>query len=241
MIEIKFNFKGEETVAKFYQMQFPKSIEVQKGFKGNDGVDLTAYPVIYATFGRHGGDKAWELHLRTPECIIVYAYEWTCGSGEGVILPENFDPSKLSFFKSSDQMAEEAEREEERIAQILCYEIKNEIRGVRVSIARHRKAIEIGPAEQEVFCDDWATYASSVEEAKIEAEKMIPFWREWNERVLSVFQTLGYEKPEKGNTQIVFTNSNNVKIIAYPKVVGKYIGKKVIYLEKREGNWEVKS
>lgn len=109
MVEIKFRRKGEVVVENFEDRDVPESIKPAKG----NGVDLTAYSVIFASFGRHGDEKAKELHSRAPGAIVLYKYEWRNGWGGGVLLPERFNSSRVRFYSVAEA---EQEREKERLA-----------------------------------------------------------------------------------------------------------------------------
>ena len=131
-MEIKLRRKGEVvTVDGFPENSIPKAITPTEGL---EGIDLTAYSVIYAGFGRHGGDKARELHSRAPGAIVVYKYEWRNGWGEGVLLPEPFNPSRVRFYKSATQVKAEAEEAKKKAAEALREEVSKAISDVRVYV-----------------------------------------------------------------------------------------------------------
>lgn len=240
-MEIRLRRKGEViTVDGFPRDSLPKAIMPPEGL---EGIDLTAYSVIYATFGQHGGDKARALHIRAPSAIVVYKYEWRSGWGEGVLLPEQFDPSRVRFYKSAAQVKAEAEEAKKKNAEALCEEVAKAIVGVRVHVAYNYGGVVVAP-EQEVFAYDWAVCAKSLDEAKAKVEKMRPLWKEWNDRVLAIYARRGFQNPGNGNIQLVFRAPNppyrpneRVGIGFYQKNDRGCYEKGWIVLEKKDGEW----
>lgn len=128
-MEIKFRRKGEVVTVCFPKGSIPDAISPQDGF---EGIDLTAYPVIYAKFGRYGDRKAKELHDRAPQAFIVYEFDWQNGFGEGVILPEQFNSNRVRFYKSAEQEGAEVEKKRKEDAETLREEVMTAIPGVCV-------------------------------------------------------------------------------------------------------------
>ena len=240
-MEIKLRRKGEViTVDGFPENSIPKAITPTEGL---EGIDLTAYSVIYAGFGRHGGDKARELHSRAPGAIVVYKYEWRNGWGEGVLLPEPFNPSRVRFYKSATQVKAEAEEAKKKAAEALREEVSKAISDVRVYVGYNHDGVEVSP-EQETFADGWRIYAKSFDEAQTGIEKMRPLWKEWNDRVLEIFVRRGFQNPGNGNIQLVFRGPNppyrpneRVAIGFYQKNDRGSYEKGWIVLEKTDGEW----
>jgi len=231
-MEIKLRRKGEiVSVDGFPEHSIPETIRPTDGL---EGIDLTAYSVIYAGFGRHGHDKAKELHGRAPGAIVVYKYEWRNGWGEGVLLPDRFNPSRVRFYKSAAQVKAEAEEAKKKAAESLRDEVTKAIPGVRVYVGYNHEGVEVKP-EQEAFSDSWGVYAKSLEEAQTGVEKMRPIWEEWNERALEAFlRHSGRENPGYGNIQIYPTPTHAKKVgVCYNHNDRKW----VIFEKQEDGNW----
>lgn len=199
-MEIKMRRKGETTtVGGFLPNSIPAVITPPQGL---EGIDLTGYSVIYASFGRHGGERAKELHSRAPGAIVVYKYEWRNGWGEGVLLPDRFNPGRVRFYKSAAQVKAEAKEAEKKAVEALREEVAKTIPGVRVYMGLNHDRVEVSP-EQQTFCSWWNVWAKSLEEAQAGVEKMWPVWREWNERALEAYlRHSGRENPEYGSIEI---------------------------------------
>ncbi|RJQ30586.1 hypothetical protein C4572_03945 [Candidatus Parcubacteria bacterium] len=235
LIEIKLRKKGEViTVSGFPERSIP---EIIRPTGDEFGVDLTAYAVIYAEFGRFGRDKAAELQGRAPSAIIVYKYEWHNGWGEGVLLPENFNLNQVRFYKTSAQKEEEEEDERSRAAEALRLGILGAIPNVHVHMVHGHAGdvvkAEIGP-RQEAFSlsEGWHVYATSIAEAQASVEKKIGTWQEWNERAIKVFVRHSGRNHEGGiEIRPSPTNSDNVEVCC------DYNTRKWVFLEKIDGNW----
>lgn len=228
-MEIKFRRKGEvKAIGGFPEESIPSEIRVPEGL---EGIDLTGYPVIYATFGRHGHEKAKELHTRVPATIVVYKYQWSNGLGEGVLLPDGFNPSRVRFYRSAAQEKAEAEEAKKKASEALREEVLRVIPRVSVS-SNLDGGVEVNP-EQEAF-SDWGIYAKSLEEVRVGVEKMWPVWRSWNERALEAYLRLsGRQNPGHGNIQ-VYPSPLHAR-----KTVGVCYGdrKWVIFEKQEEGVW----
>ncbi|NTV44783.1 MAG: hypothetical protein HGA67_03770 [Candidatus Yonathbacteria bacterium] len=207
-MEIKMRRKGEViTKDGFENRSIPVAIMPPDGLTG---IDLTAYSVIFATFGRGGYEKAKELHAKAPGVIVVYKYEWRNGWGEGVLLPERFNPSRVRFYKSAEQIVAEKKAANKKAMETLRQEIAEAIPGIIARIAYSGKALEITP-NQEVFCLSWAVYATSLEEAKKKVAAKRPIWEEWNARGLEVFRRHSEKKnPGYESVGLVLGNSGDV-------------------------------
>lgn len=199
-MEIKFRRKSEVVTVCFPEGSIPAAIFPRDGF---EGIDLTAYTVIYAKFGRSGGRKARELHEKAPRAIVVYEFDWRNGFGEGVLLPEEFNPNRVRFYKSAEQAGAEAEKKREQAAEALREEVIAAIQGVGVRTYFDNGPVVFITPEQEVFAN-WSVRARSLEEALSGVEKMWPIWREWNERALEAFlRHSGKENPGNGNIELI--------------------------------------
>jgi hypothetical protein len=236
-MEIKLRQKGQiVTVVGFSSL--PTELTPPAGI---EGVDLTAYAVIYAGFGRHGVEKAKELHART-NVIVVYKYEWRNGYGEGVLLPTQFNPSKVLFYKSAKQKEKEKEEAIAIAIENLREEVSKITSDVKVCLHYGHNGVVLSP-NQETFSSDWNIYIKSLEEARTEIKKNLPLWKEWNDRVLSIFTFRGIENPGKGNIELVFRRypygNERVGVSYYKKDdYGSYYQSWII-LEKKNGYVDV--
>mgnify|MGYP001565042384 CR=1 FL=1 len=232
-MEIKLRRKGEViTVDGFEFHNIPATITPAEGL---DGIDLTAYSVIYASFGRQGHEKAKELRVRAPSTIIVYKYEWRNGWGCGIILPDCFNPSRVRFYKSTAQEKVEAEEAKRVVAETLHKEVTENIPGVCVRVGYNHDGVVITP-EQETYAD-WCVCAKTFKEAEAGVEKMQPLWNEWNDRVLEIFSRRGFQNPGNGNIQVVFRPNDQVAVGFYQKNGRGFYEKGWIDLEKKNGEW----
>lgn len=229
-MEIKFRQKGEVVIINgFRNDSIPESIRPTSSLKG---IDLTAYSVIYARFGRGGRKKAEELHDRAPKTIVIYTANWSNGFGEGVLLPNQFDPSRVCFYKNEEQVRVEIEEGKKKAAKVLYEEVIKSIPKIRVSLNLGYDGVEIKP-DQEAFADHWSVRARSLEEAIVAVKKMQPVWEEWNKRALEAFLRHSKQK-----------NPGNGNIMIYPspmwgnkKVGVRYEENKYVVFEKRDGGW----
>ncbi len=231
-MEIKMRRKGEViTKDGFEDRSVPTAIMPPDGLTG---IDLTSYPVIFATFGRGGSEKAKALHAKAPGTIVVYKYEWRNGWGEGVLLPERFNSSRVRFYKSAKQALAEEKEANKKAMEVLRQEIATTIPDIIARIPYSGATIEITP-NQEVYCcsSDWVAYATSLDEAKEKVAAMRPLWEEWNVRGLEVFRRHSKkENPGHGSIGLVFYSSNMVNINV------DYNTQTWVTLEKQEdGNW----
>ncbi|NTV22143.1 MAG: hypothetical protein HGB03_01060 [Candidatus Yonathbacteria bacterium] len=208
-MEIKMRRKGEViTKDGFENRSVPTAIMPPNGLTG---IDLTSYSVIFATFGRGGYEKAKALHEKAPGAIVVYKYEWRNGWGEGVLLPERFNSSRVRFYKSAKQALAEEKEAKKNAMEALRREIAEAIPGIIARMAYTNEAVEIHP-NQEVYSSRsaWVVYATALEEAKEEVAKMRPIWEEWNARGLEVFHRHSEKKnPGYGSIALIIGNSED--------------------------------
>lgn len=108
-MEIKFRRKGEVVLTTMADSDLPEAL-VNADLRG---VDLTRFTVI-AVSGKKGNTRARAeaLSREVPKAIILYSFSWSNGFGSGCFLPSNFDPKKLSFYETAQQLAEKAEKAE---------------------------------------------------------------------------------------------------------------------------------
>ncbi|MFH0794288.1 MAG: hypothetical protein V2A74_09690 [bacterium] len=230
-MEIKFRFKGEvRVVGGFSPNNIPTALAPTEGL---EGIDLTCYSVIYVAFGRRGDEKARELQSRASGAIIVYKYEWRNGWGEGILLPDRFNPSRVRFYKTAEQEEAEAKEARKKANESLHEEVANAINGVRVYLAH--EGVEVYP-EQESFCSGWGVYAKNLGEATAGVEKMRPLWEEWNRRALGAYLRLsGRPNPGNGNIQIFPSPASSAKRVG---VCFDHNARKWVIFEKQEdGSW----
>jgi hypothetical protein len=234
-MELKIRSKGQVIIVS----GFPSDSIPFNVAEGFEGIDLTAYSVICASFGRHGDDKAKELHSRAPGTIVAYKYEWRNGWGEGILLPESFNSSRLRFYKSAEQIeADQKAKKEEELLQ-LRVDVEREIPGLRVRgmasyYAPECRGVEISP-EQETY--GWSLIAKSLEEAKAKVVENLPLWKEWNDRVLQAYAAHGFYNPGNGNVRLIICE---LKAAAgfnqRDAITGKWNGGWILF-EKRDGEW----
>lgn len=231
-VEIRLRRKGKvETIGGFPESSIPEIIRPKNEL---EGIDLTGYPVILVIAGRHGDDRAKSVHSKAPKTIVVYKYEWRNGWGEGVFLPEKFNPKKVRFYKTESQLEED--KKEEAIK--FCGELRKDVLAiipevnVLFCIYANYSGVEINP-KQEAFSFDWEVRASTVEKAISEVEKVRPIWNEWNERALETYlRVSGKANPGTGNIQIHPSPTRADK-------VGVKIGdEKWIIFEKKDDYWK---
>lgn len=229
IIEIKLRRKGEVIkVGGFPIGNIPESIRPKDEL---GGIDLTGYSVIFVSAGRHGGEKAKRIFVET-NAIVVYKYEWRNGWGEGVLLPEKFNSSRVVFYKTEKQKEEEKDEAEKEACKKLREAVMAAIPKVRVylSIYSNWSGVKISP-EQEVFSMDWGVSASSLEEAISKVAEARPLWDEWNTRAIEVYcRVSGKENPGIGNIEIIPSPTRENK-------VGVRIGDhRYMIFEKQENN-----
>jgi hypothetical protein len=190
-MKIKFRRKGEVISKDIYHV--PK--EWKENPEGREGVDLTGYPVILKTFKKRGHEQALELQKEIPGVIIVYSYSWSNGFGDGVLFPENFNPKKVRFFKSDEQIRQEKEKEEHQRMVTLYNEVNENLPGVRVFGGGFNGAVTICP-EQIVWSQSWGVVARSLDEAKEKVAKATPQWKKINEQVIARYKQITGKDPE---------------------------------------------
>lgn len=228
MAEIKLRRKGE--VVTVDGVNVPEMITPPGGL---EGVDLTNYSVIYATFGRGGREKAEKLHAKAPGIIVVYKYEWRNGWGEGVLLPDRFNPARVRFYKTAAQEEKELKEKEKQSAKELCELVHRDLKGVRVRVGYGGGSVLI-MADQESF-SDWEVRATSLEEAKAGVEKMRPLWKEWNARALEAYlRHSGRPNPGNGNIQVFPSPTLQREKIG---VCFDFNSRKWVVFEKQDGAW----
>jgi len=214
----------------------PKNICPPEEF---EGIDLTGYSVIYSTFGRHGHDLAQSLHESVPNCIVLYQYNWRNGWGEGILLPENFNASKVKFYKSKQQIKIETERKRLAQYQGLYQEIKKAFPDYNLSSdVINNEVVYIMP-RQEAFSlgYGWRVRASSIEEALAGIDLKTPMWKEWNERALEVYLRLsGKPNPGNGNIDIHPSPFGNCKEIGVELDLNT--SKWVWFHKQEDGSWK---
>ncbi len=200
-MEIKLKRKGEIITVGMPEYAVPAVLMPTEGL---EGIDLTGYSVIYATFGRKGHEKAENLHKKAPKVVLVYHYEWYNGWGEGVLLPEGFNPSRVRFYKTASQVEAEQEKARKREAEALRKEVEEAIPDMIVSLGHNYEGVEIKP-HQEVFAlNGWGARADTLEEAKEKVAQRRPTWEEWNRIGIEAYlrHSDRGENPGKGNIQI---------------------------------------
>ncbi len=237
-MEIKLRRKGEIIMVDgFSSSSIPVSMKPPAGL---EGIDLTGYPVVYATFGRHGDQKASELAARCAGAIVVYKYEWRNGWGEGVLLPANFNPSRVRFYESAAQVKSSAEEAVKKQSFSLRETV--DALGMR-AYARDDGGVEYGP-KQEAYCSEWMETGYSLEEVLKGVEARRSMWQEWNDRALSMYTRRGIENPGHGNIELIFCHPK-LPSRPYPKVFIGYYKREPdrmsqrawIALELRDGQW----
>jgi len=197
-MEIKFRRKGETVCIPFPYDKIPEGISVPEGF---EGVDLTGYSVISVFGGKKVPARAEELHKQAPRAIVLWSYNWTNGFGDGIYLPENFDPRRVKFYRTQNQ--EEELRQQEKLAKLsdLAQEIEGAIPDVWVRVNDFNHSVEITP-RQEAFNERWHVYwAHDVEEAREGVARMRPLWDEVNALALRVYERRGL-KAEMGSVRV---------------------------------------
>ncbi len=230
-MEIKLRRKGEVLTVEGFEIEdIPVEIlEIMP--EELEGIDLTAYPVIYTTPGRHGPEKAQALHERIPDVFCVYSYDWANGYGQGVILPDNFNRSRVRFYKSAKQVKKEEDVAKKAQMQYLLEQIPRQVPNIIVNINQTTFSVSIRP-DQEVYCWRWEKVVISVAEAKEFYDSSQATWSEWNQRILNAFAESGVAEVPKGWVELVFTGNPAEKAVA------TYKDKKVVFVfENQNGRW----
>lgn len=211
MVEIKLRRKGE--VIKVEGFPIEKISEAIRPKDGLKGIDLTGYSVIFVSAGRRGKEKAQRIFSET-NTIVVYKYEWYNGWGEGVFLPESFNPSRAVFYKTDEQKAKEKSEAEKMACEKLRDAVISAIPKVRVYLSTYSNwsGVKISP-EQEVFSMDWGVSASNLEEAISKVAQTRSLWDEWNTRAIEAYcRVSGKENPGIGNIEIVPSPTRENKV-----------------------------
>jgi hypothetical protein len=212
-MEVKMRRKGDViTMGEFPESSIPDIIRdlVPEGL---EGIDLTGYSVISATFGKGGHNKAQELHAKAPGVLVVYKYSWRNGWGEGILLPERFNPSRVKFYKTTAQLVEEEQKTQEAAMVELREQILKQIPKVRVSFGELGNDYLMVRPDQEAFATSWGVKANTLAQAEAGVEEMRPFWSEWNERALEAHRKhKGEGNPGRGNIQIHPNPFNSNKV-----------------------------
>lgn len=99
-MEIRFRRKGEMSLA---YAEVPPELVAPGGARG---VDLTRYAVFYMRGGRGTRERAAAFAV-AQGLIVIYQYEYRSGYGDGVCLPDGFDPSRVEFYRPASQIEEE--------------------------------------------------------------------------------------------------------------------------------------
>ena len=239
-MEIKFRMKNQVDIrGNFDEEKTRKSISFNLD---HDGLDLTGYKVVYVQAGRGGYEKAHKTHQEIPDAIIIFQYDWHNGWGSGIILPENFDPSRVkSYMSGAKVLAAQAEQRELKLDQ-LAGKIIAEIPNVEVRTNDYGDALSIGP-KQPVF-SKWNVSATTFEEAKAGIALKRPIWDEWNERALKIYHQQNLPVPTNGNVDIVFRTKlhNEYAYISFYKKVQDSLFNQPWWfvLEKQpDGEWKL--
>lgn len=202
MREVRFQFKGQVTCVSLGK-ELP--CVLNDAAQGCDGVDLTSYPVIYVRGGRN--QKRAEEVAATTGQVVVYKFEWRQGWGEGVILPENFDPRRVKFYRTEAQELRQIQSSIPDQAAALKEAILKAVPGIKVSADRlvspgqTKACVSISP-DQESGSVYWYVMVHSVEEAEEAVRERVALWKEWNTRALEVFARHGLPNPGKGGIQL---------------------------------------
>lgn len=182
-MEIKLRRKGEViTVDGFVGTNIPEEINVPEGL---EGIDLTRYPVIYSVFGRHGREKAEALHAKAPGAFLVYQYEWRNGWGQGILLPDRFNPSRVLFYKTAAQEEEERKTAAASLLKELRASIVKTIPDIRAFSDEEHGYVVVTP--EQLVRSDWSIQVKSLEDALSGVEAIRPLWEEWNVRASEAF------------------------------------------------------
>ncbi|QQS20999.1 MAG: hypothetical protein IPL87_00365 [Candidatus Moraniibacteriota bacterium] len=203
--------------------------------QGLEGIDLKGYTVIYAKFGRFGETEAKELHNKIPHAIIIYEFQWRNGFGEGVILPENFNPGRVRFYKSAEQEEADAEKKREEEVEVLRERVMATIPGVSIRAYFDDDSVVLVTLEQEVF-SDWSVRAKSLQEAQEGVDRMRPIWEEWNTRGLEAFlRHSGKGNPGNGNIELIPSPLGSKRVgVCYD------FGKQMyaVFEQQEDGSWK---
>lgn len=211
MFELKFRRKGKEEVFEMKEELVPKILTPKKGVEDQKGIDLTGYPVIFASYGKRGDQKALKLHEEIPHVIIIYQYEWYNGYGEGIFLPEKFNPYKVKFFKSQSQVVAEARKEKKEIVRNICEEVEKLLYKEWFFNIKE-DVIEVYPRQEvSIDCYWWKAIIEirkgvGVDIKKIERilREKVPLWEKWNKKGVYLFKKYTGETPQKGGISIYY-------------------------------------
>ena len=200
VVELKFRKKGQVTTRELPEMDIPDILRPPGHLSG---VDMTAYPVISVTAGRHGDEKAQEVFRRAGEKVtVLYEYSWRNGWGQGVFLPKDFNPGRLEFYQSARATAEKEKVAVKTSEDALARQIESAFPQVS-TFSRSRwggGGVEVKPA-QETFAD-WAIIVQSWVEAEAAIRENEEEWSAWNRRALNLYTAEGLPNPGTGNIQI---------------------------------------
>ncbi|MDD4289836.1 MAG: hypothetical protein PHH83_00985 [Patescibacteria group bacterium] len=233
-MQVKFRRKGE--IITQWVGDVPKEIVAPEGF---EGIDLTGYSVICI----RGGKRVPRIYVSEarknfPNSVIVYDFNYTNGFGSGIDLPENFNCSRLRFYKTEEQLEKEREEAQRAIMIALSQEIVSEIPGIRTHVGYFNDCVEVSP-DQEAFCMDWCVKAKDMKEAIDGVSEMMPLWKEWNRRALEVYLHLsGKENPGHGNIQIHPSPTKNDTVgVCYSNNPRRW----VYFHKESDGSWVEKN
>ncbi|MFH1910025.1 MAG: hypothetical protein ABIJ72_02465 [bacterium] len=207
--------------------------ETIRGTGEYEGVDLTGYTVI-STSSR----RADQAHRDIPRAIIVFVDVQNLNGG-GVILPDGFNPRAVKFFKTADQIKEEAEKETKTAFQAFAEEIERTIPGVVVRVNDKGTGVEVTPAvEVHSIQWEWAVRPTTLGEAATLVAEKRPFWKEWNERALKAIQECGLPAPLVRSVGLQMDDSSMALRLWAPKSEGEGVSEFRISLrEESEGRW----
>lgn len=93
-VEVFFGGKNGTRVIKVAIVDIPFTIPSTK-----NGVDLGAYPVVEAEFGKDGAVRAKILQLECPDAIISYQAQ----GQQHLLFPKKFDSSRIKFYETKTE------------------------------------------------------------------------------------------------------------------------------------------
>ena len=209
-MKVRFRMKGQ---VKEVEIAEVPSCLINPQF---EGIDLTKYPVIFVAGKRHTRERAEATFAEAKTCIVVYTYSWVNGWGDGVLLPKNFDNSRVKYYRTKEQLNKIREEYDEEFRKNFLKEAREvlnedtyELRAMYFSKGDGSKELELKAyMRMEVFCFEMTVYGKTVTEIQQEIERVRPQWEWWNNEGLRLYEELGIEIPIKGNIELKYKESD---------------------------------
>jgi hypothetical protein len=205
--DIRFRKKGKIVTASNFVL--PETLTP----KGTErGVDLTRYSVFLV----RGREKfALEFRKKLNVDIVANIDKWT---GAKLFLKENFDPSKVSFYKPSWQLSEEENAAKERQAKELLEEVRKmlDLEKFEVELSYNNHSVIVSPRGWKVWGSGcWGVTVSSTEETVTRVNEALMHWEGWRDRITNLLNTV--ESDGFSSAEFLRNDDKIVEILYRPK------------------------